>query len=174
MCPQPIKRSLENRFWDKVKKHPGCWEWTGATSDAGYGVLGKGRRGTGLIRASHVSWTIHHNLPVPKGMIVRHTCDNPPCCNPEHLLVGTYKQNHEDMIKRGREVFKLTPKYGKENARGKLTDKDVREIILKHQQLPLPPRRYGRIAMKKRLADEYNISLTHLKDIVNRKVRKSA
>lgn len=48
-----------------------------------------------------VVWEVHFG-PVPKGLVVRHSCDNPPCCNPDHLLIGTQQDNVNDMIERGR------------------------------------------------------------------------
>lgn len=103
-CNRPIIKSLEERYWDKVEIKEGCWGWKGATHEWGYGLLGKGRRKEGLIRATHVSWKIHTGKNVPTGLWVLHKCDNPPCTNPKHLFLGTSKDNVLDMWKKGRAV----------------------------------------------------------------------
>lgn len=93
--------TLLARFWKKVNKGEGCWEWTAARSADGYGVIGAGGRGGPLLRAHRVSYEIH-NGPVPIGMYVCHHCDNPPCVRPDHLYAGTNQQNQLDAVKRGR------------------------------------------------------------------------
>jgi hypothetical protein len=87
-----------DRFWSRVDKGAGCWEWTGGKSD-GYGQLCDeyGRK----VRAHRYSYTIHHG-PIPSGRVVRHTCDNPGCVNPSHLLLGTQLDNAADRDVRGR------------------------------------------------------------------------
>lgn len=80
----------------------GCWNWTRAKNQFGYGLIffnGKTHR------AHRVSYEIK-NGPIPKGIIVRHSCDNPSCINPNHLLLGTKKENTWDMILRGRSKLK--------------------------------------------------------------------
>ena len=77
-----------------------CWPWEMSRNPQGYGKVKAGQRD---IRAHRLSYELHHG-PVPAGMVVRHTCDNPPCCNPKHLLLGTHKDNTQDMIRRGRHL----------------------------------------------------------------------
>jgi hypothetical protein len=76
----------------------GCWEWNGSRLPKGYGkVFGYGK----LLYAHRVSFE-HHNGPIPDGKMVLHTCDNPPCINPEHLFLGNHVTNAEDMVSKGR------------------------------------------------------------------------
>lgn len=92
------------RFWNKVKRGPGCWEWTATTSGGGYGYYslnGKDHRAHILV------YEMGHG-PIPKGMLVCHTCDNPGCVRPSHLFIGTYKDNALDAHKKGRLYTKLT------------------------------------------------------------------
>ena len=83
---------------DKVKRQGECLVMS-KNLTRGYGrVHIDGKR----IRATHHQWEFSHATKIPEGKIIRHTCDNPPCVNPEHLLVGTHKENTNDMIERGR------------------------------------------------------------------------
>jgi hypothetical protein len=75
----------------------GCWEFTGTKTPKGYGRISF----NGVHEYTHrVSWILH-NGPIPKGLVILHSCDNPPCCNPEHLSVGTHKDNSRDMVRKG-------------------------------------------------------------------------
>lgn len=112
------------RFWAKVQITPGCWEWTAARNRAGYGRLRLGRVGqVSHIYAHRFSYELH-NGPIPDDMLVRHSCDNPPCVNPAHLLTGTPADNMRDKAERGR----CNPPLGERNPLAKLTADKVREI----------------------------------------------
>lgn len=88
----------KKRFLDKVDKSGDCWLWTGTLRKCGYGQIGFNGK---VYRAHRVSYDIH-NGEIPKGLIVCHTCDNPPCVNPAHLYAGTPMDNTTDMMLRGR------------------------------------------------------------------------
>lgn len=89
---------LPVRFWAKVAKSDGCWEWTGPRLPRGYGVIRADGRQT---YAHRVSWLLHFG-PIPDRAFVLHHCDNPPCVNPAHLWVGSQADNVRDMIAKGR------------------------------------------------------------------------
>jgi len=93
-------RPLVERFWKKVAKGRGCWEWKGAIRRDGYGVLSfKGRK---LIAAHRAAWLLAYGeLPAK---FVCHSCDNKRCVRPSHLFEGTAKDNHDDMTRKGRNV----------------------------------------------------------------------
>jgi hypothetical protein len=94
--------SLAERFWAKVRQSDGCWEWTGAKDDDGYGMIGvSGSRRNGHERAHRTSWRLH-NGTIPPGMWVLHHCDNPPCVRPDHLFLGDRSVNMLDCAKKGR------------------------------------------------------------------------
>jgi len=98
------KRSLEARFRAKVEVGgpDDCWVWRGALNDKpglGYGVLS---RDGDLVLAHRLSWELANGREVPAGMLVLHRCDNPPCVNPRHLYVGTYRENLLDAVRAGR------------------------------------------------------------------------
>lgn len=85
----------------------GCWFWQGAKNHNGYGImLGPGRK---TIRAHRRCFEVEKG-PIPDGKDVCHTCDNPHCVNPEHLWVGTPKDNAIDKTRKGRNpIVALTP-----------------------------------------------------------------
>lgn len=103
----PTRRPLEERFWEKVDKNgptishmsTPCWLWTASKDGGGYGFIGLGNGKLG--KAHKVSWELH-NGPIPHGQCVLHRCDFPECSNPEHLFLGTQKDNAEDREKKGR------------------------------------------------------------------------
>lgn len=89
------------KYYEKyVIKNEGCWGWKGIVEKTGYTVLGL----RPPIKGHRASWMIHKGL-IPKGMIVCHNCpngDDPKCTNPDHLWLGTHKDNTQDKIKKGR------------------------------------------------------------------------
>lgn len=89
------------RFWRKVDKSAGpdaCWPFIASIDEHGYGRFHIGNR---LIHASRAAF-MFANDGVPSNRVVRHTCDNPICCNPSHLILGTHADNSADMSARGR------------------------------------------------------------------------
>lgn len=99
--------SLEERFWARVRKTESCWVWKGATcGPSGYGRIARGRRGEFHKKNSalvhRLSWELH-NGPIPEGLLVLHRCDNPPCIRPDHLFLGTAKDNSDDKCAKGRQ-----------------------------------------------------------------------
>lgn len=93
----------EERFWSKVDvRGPNdCWEWNAHRDKNGYGAIRIGGAGTPRKRAHRFAYESKYGA-IADGLIVRHKCDNPPCCNPDHLEVGTTKDNAWDKVKRGR------------------------------------------------------------------------
>jgi hypothetical protein len=97
-----------------------CIHWPGSVTAGGYGRVGH-------IYAHRFVWEIT-NGPIPKGLSVCHTCDNPPCVNPRHLFLGTHAENHKDKDQKGRSNNAAKPRRGVFNGNSKLTDKDVIDI----------------------------------------------
>lgn len=93
---QPIEFWLERTGWTVTTE--GCWEWDGFRNDHGYGIVAYKYRS---LRAHRVMYE-SINGPLPDGQVIRHSCDNPPCVNPGHLLPGTKADNSRDMVDRDR------------------------------------------------------------------------
>ena len=76
----------------------GCWEWAGARDHTNYGLV---TRSSGESRAHRLAYTLFVG-PITYGQLVCHKCDNPPCCNPNHLFLGTMIDNILDCVEKGR------------------------------------------------------------------------
>ena len=147
-----------DRFWANINKdgkqvpyvEHNCWNWLARKDGYGYGVI---RFNSKSQKAHRVSYIIH-NGEIPIGKLVCHKCDNPPCCNPEHLFLGTKKDNALDMESKNRGYHptgdghwsRFKPervarsnnsgaftkpegiRKGMKNGRAKLTDIDILEI----------------------------------------------
>ena len=146
----------ERRFWNgvRIRKANQCWIWNRAVDDHGYGRtsdhLAKNKK------ASRKAWELK-NGPIPKGMCVLHRCDNPPCCNPRHLFLGTKADNTRDMVMKGRAGGGSLP--GIKNPCSKLTESQVLEI--RKNFVP----GYGNTA---KLARKYGVSGTAIYQVVRK------
>lgn len=109
-----------------MRESSGCWVWVGSRSTNGYGAIYyKGEKWT----AHRLSWVLHHG-EIPEGLCVLHQCDNPPCVNPEHLFLGTIKDNAQDAIAKGRfPRLKVTSKLTAEQVEAIRTSKQSAKQI---------------------------------------------
>ncbi|MDL2343706.1 HNH endonuclease [Deinococcus sp. MIMF12] len=156
--------SLRRRFWAKVDPdvlpHE-CWDWQGARSTSGYGMISITHAGHGAqhrYAATHVAWLLaHHGMP-PQGLILRHTCDNPRCVNLGHLDLGTHRDNALDREERGRGNRRSIP--GAINPHARLSPDDVRFIRAQ-------PARWG---LATQLARQFGVSDRAIAGIRNGKL----
>ncbi len=109
-------------FEKMIVKTATCWIWQGVRSHRGYGRWGSGY--------AHRKAYVLFKSKIPKGLFVLHKCDNPPCVNPNHLFLGTIKDNNRDMDRKGRRRSKWSSGKGKGelNPNAKLTIEQIREI----------------------------------------------
>ena len=111
------------RFWNKIDKsggHDACWLWLGCCVRGGYGWF----YWNGKYYQSHrIMWMITFGK-IPDGLCILHKCDNPSCCNPDHLFLGTKKDNSDDKVRKGRQYHP----NGEKNGHCKITDLQVLEI----------------------------------------------
>lgn len=114
---------VEERFQDAVDRgtEDQCWEFQWHRNKQGYGKFFF--RGS-CWQAHRVAYTLTKG-EIPNGLDVLHTCDNPPCCNPAHLYVGTDADNTRDKIARNR----LRPRKGERHGMHKMTEMEARDVI---------------------------------------------
>jgi len=149
---------LKKSFEKHVIRQEGCWSWKGPISKGGYPVMSCNPE-IGSDRGHRASWIIHKGK-IPQYMHVCHRCDNPICTNPDHLWIGTFKENNDDKIAKGRGRYIKPPhKVGIENGASKLKENQVKEIknLIKN----------GRSSYS--IAKEYNVSKTTILRIKNNK-----
>ncbi len=128
LASQGLSPTFEDRFWDKVfilTYDRGCWLRIASQAHL-YGQIGRWKVNDRPMQAHRASWILHFG-PIPSGMRVLHKCDNPPCVRPDHLFLGTAKDNTTDMINKGRFVLGYRGK-GEEVGTSKLTTDNVSKI----------------------------------------------
>lgn len=118
------------RFLSKVDRTDSCWIWFGATQYSGYGRFWNGTKVTGAHQFSYKTYRGN----IDKGFVVMHSCDNPSCVNPDHLNVGTVKDNLQDMHKKKRNRKLDTYTSGANHHGAKLTKDQVIEARLLYKQ----------------------------------------
>lgn len=96
--PLRERPDLAARLTKWVVTDDGCHEWTAGTDNHGYGVL---KVDGEVRRATRLSWQVRYG-PIPDGLVVMHLCDNPPCINPDHLVLGTHGANVRDALNKRR------------------------------------------------------------------------
>lgn len=136
MITVPYTQEDYNRFWIKVAitANPDkCWEWTGSFKGGKYGKFMLGGKGISPHRLSY----FFSNKSIDPNLCCLHKCDNPPCVNPNHLFLGTPKDNAVDRMNKGRGGIVR----GGKNATSKLTPQQVLEIRNRYskgeRQIPL-------------------------------------
>ena len=146
-------KTLQERFEDKIIPEPnsGCHLWCAGCTHDGYGRF----RRTGKPELAHrVAYELYTGK-IPNGMCVLHRCDVTFCCNPDHLFLGTLRDNMYDMATKCRKAILV----GEDNARAKITEAAVRDIR-------------KRLLKQSNYADRYGIDQTTISKIQLRKTWK--
>lgn len=115
----PPKSDPIPRFWSKIRKSDGCWEWTASCYTTGYGCFCPNQN---KVPAHRYMWELV-NGPIPDGLWVLHDCDNRICVRPDHLHLGTRRDNIDEAMSRKRTA------WGERNSHHKLTEIQAREIL---------------------------------------------
>lgn len=138
-------------FWNRVdiRSDDQCWEWQAQLKKDGYGVFWM----------NNTEWRAHRLVMHDLGhditqKVVCHTCDNPKCVNPDHLFVGTQKENIADCIRKNRKPC------GSKIINSKLTDQDVKDIRSEYAQHNITQRE---------LAEKYHVSHVCIHQVIVRK-----
>ncbi len=150
-----LSAGSEAAIWARIEKRgeDECWPWKGYIGRAGYGaVKWKGR----MSRAHRVVYTLTSGA-IPDEVLIRHTCDNPPCCNPSHLLAGTPQDNMSDKMARDRWRGNAVT-VGEKHVRAKLTESAVRAIRAE----------YAAGATCTTLGTKYGVNPSTVMQVVNR------
>ena len=148
-------KPLKERFDEKISFEGDCWVWTGC-KNKGYGCLHVGLGKEARPRPAHrVGWELYKG-DIPDGLVVRHRCPNKrkDCCNPDHLKIGTQKQNMEDAIEDG------TISRGENRHQSKLKEEQVRNILLNY-----PNTRGANWVYCQEKAKEYSVGVSTIVDI---------
>lgn len=137
-------------FWSFVNKTDGCWLWTGRKTD-GYGMFNcMGKQD----RAPRFSWRLHFG-EIPVGLHVCHKCDNRACVRPDHLFLGTPKENIHDAIKKGRTRYV----HGSAHHNARLTE----GAVIKIRRLRIKGYTYDQ------LAAQFGVDRMTIYDVVKRR-----
>lgn len=155
--------------FDYIEINPnGCWDWKGATSKAGYGIIMVYGKATLVHR---YMWEVYNGKPIPEGLYCCHSCDRPCCCSPNHLFIGTPKDNTQDALKKGRLTAqvetlkrlwatKWKDRRGEQAYKSKLTTEQVLEMRRLHSE-----EGWG----YERLRKHFGVSFGVAQRIINRK-----
>lgn len=166
-CSNPvITKSVEQRFWKYVPERPGegCWHWRGIEKQE-YGKLyGAGGGNLRQLLAHRVSWVLHFGA-IPPGVFVCHHCDKKSCVRPDHLYLGSPKQNSRDAVQRGRMEDGLRNRsrsgyIGERNGMARLSRHDVQRIRRMYRE--------GGVRQID-LAEEFGVTRPHISGIISGK-----
>lgn len=156
-------RPVRERFLEKIKEggRDECWPWTGARDAFGYGLMFRTKKPRSWWRGHRLAYELFVGK-IPNGLHVLHHCDNPPCCNPEHLWLGTPADNAGDKEQKGRGGQIGSPgadRRGEKNGNSHLNRRTVSLIRRSYSR--------GRMSQQA-IADTYGVGQSQISRIVRR------
>lgn len=157
------RNKVADRFWSKVEvaNAADCWVWTAALRNKRYGCF-RVVSNKSMQQAHRVAWTLVVG-PIPTGLCILHRCDNPRCVNPDHLFLGTQRDNIRDMDQKDRRNVERRI-WGEKHHSAKLTDRQVIQIRNLSKQSGFNQHHAAR---------QFGVSQSVISMIVNHKRRKS-
>ncbi len=145
--------SQEDRFWNKIsvaENTNDCWPWRGTLNNKGYPQCGFKIKGKRFALPYRIAYLLHYKTD-PESFNVCHKCDNPLCCNPNHLFLGTQQENMLDCSKKNR------ISYGENHPHSKLTEDNVR--FIRNNYSNVTKQLYD-------FASKFNVSFSTIYDVV--------
>jgi len=163
MSPRPIDALTKFQSKHIPVTETGCWLWTSSLSHNGYGQFGsKGK----CIRAHRFSWELK-NGPIPKGMCVCHKCDTRSCVNPDHLFIGTIKENIADKVRKNRQARGESLAIAQGN-RLKVGERTNSVVLTKNQVIAIR----NESGSHAKIAKKYGVSSSAIFNVISRKTWK--
>lgn len=152
----------ELKFWAEFagKHEDECWDTTRSVTKSGYGRTWVYPR---LVYSHRIAWELTHG-EIPPNMEICHKCDNPSCCNPKHLFVGTHLDNMQDSKNKGRNNHGPIL-HGVNHTLSKLTDSDV--LAIRQEYIPTPRKKSEHNIPA--LAKKYSVARSLIHRIVTHK-----
>lgn len=168
---EPTERDIARFFkklplWRTIEDDE-CWPWQGACFDNGYGSFWIGGQS---VVAHRVAWVIANNSAIPEGEVVRHSCDNRPCCRPSHLSTGTASDNAQDKARSRKYIQWDKHKTGIEYEPELRGEGKGRNILTREQVLEIRSKAKLSGVLKKDIAAEYGVSPQTVSGIVARHI----
>lgn len=166
VIPHQRQAEIESRFLDGLaRSSKGCWEWQRRKHSNGYGKFSIDRR---KLRAHRVAYVLFCG-PIPGTLRVLHDCDNPACCNPTHLFLGTQADNLADMRRKGRHRLPPTGSRGPRGPRPLLRGEKHPLAKLREEQVRLIRSLHGMMGYKA-IAKRFGVSQVTVLKIVKRQL----
>lgn len=157
-------RRVNQRIFRSINfnRGTGCWEWSRGLDASGYGKFTVKKR---TVKLHRFIWELFTGEAVPQGKYVLHTCDVRSCCNPEHLFLGTQKENMLDASRKGRlRGWVGTRPTGIDSATSKLSLGQAEEIRNKYEEIS--PRWGDCSRVMKNIGKDYGVGFTTVRDIL--------